>query len=211
MTTTATHDAAATSGSRQDAAAGITRFETTRFGPIEVASDRIIHFAGGLLGFPRATRFALVQADVIDGLDPADAEDDDGAPCVFWLQNIDDAALAFVVCDPSAFVPDYDPSAVPLREECRAELGLSTDGSRDGEQVQVLAICNRVGEWLTGNLMGPLVVNVEAFCGKQVVLPEKRWGTRHPLLRLGQARDGAASPDTAGRIGPGEVPLRKTA
>ena len=35
--------------------------ETNRFGTLEIDEHRIIHFRDGLLGFPQARRFALIQ------------------------------------------------------------------------------------------------------------------------------------------------------
>ena len=49
---------------------------------------------------------------------------------------------------------------------------------------QVFAICNKVGDWLTGNLQGPLVVNAQNRIGQQIVLNDKKWTTRQPRLRL---------------------------
>ena len=49
---------------------------------------------------------------------------------------------------------------------------------------QVLVICNKVDHWLTGNLMGPLVINAANCLGVQLVLTEKKWTTRQPLLQL---------------------------
>ena len=37
--------------------------QTTRFGPVEVDSTRLLEFPAGLLGFARARRFALLQPD----------------------------------------------------------------------------------------------------------------------------------------------------
>jgi flagellar assembly factor FliW len=45
-------------------------------------------------------------------------------------------------------------------------------------------VCNKVGDWLTGNLLGPIVVNAANHLAQQVVLTEKKWTTRQPLLRL---------------------------
>ena len=50
--------------------------------------------------------------------------------------------------------------------------------------LQVFVICNKVDEWLTGNLLGPLVVNAQNRLAQQVVLTEKKWTTRQPLMRL---------------------------
>lgn len=137
---------------------------STRFGPIEVEDDRIILFEKGLLGFPGHTRFALIQTSEENYF--------------FWLQSVDDANLAFVVTDPSIFVKDYE---IPVRDDVREDLELSDPGT-----AQVFVICNKAGDWLTGNLLGPLVVNTVNRRGLQVVLTEKRWGTRQPLVRLAQ-------------------------
>ena len=136
--------------------------ESTRFGRMLVDDDRIITFPSGLLGFPNHTRFALIQT---------------GEENYFlWLQSVDEPGLAFVVADPATFFKDYE---VPVREEAQRDLALT-----DPKFVQVFVICNKVGDWLTGNLLGPLVVNAENRLGIQVVLTEKRWTTRQPLLRL---------------------------
>ncbi|HEX5866254.1 MAG TPA: flagellar assembly protein FliW, partial [Beijerinckiaceae bacterium] len=80
------------------------------------------------------------------------------------------------VTDPTIFFKDYE---VPLREEMRQDLELA-----DATTLQVFVICNKVGDWLTGNLLGPLVVNAQNRLGQQVVLTEKKWTTRQPLIRL---------------------------
>jgi len=54
----------------------------------------------------------------------------------------------------------------------------------DMSYAQVFVICNKVDEWLTGNLLGPIVVNAANRLAQQVVLTEKRWTTRQPLLKL---------------------------
>jgi len=140
--------------------------ESTRFGRLNVEDERVINFPKGLLGFPNHTRFALIQTGEENYF--------------FWLQSVDEANLAFVVADPGIFFKGYE---VPLRDETRQELRL---GEEEGAErfLQVFVICNKVGEWLTGNLLGPLVVNAGNRLAQQVVLTEKKWTTRQPLLRL---------------------------
>lgn len=137
---------------------------TTRFGTVQVAEDRLISFPKGLLGFSHCTRFCLLQ--------PAD----DAA--FFWLQSLDEPALAFIVTDPAMFVPEY---SVPIRPEQMGELKLNTL-----DDAQVLVICNKIDHAITGNLQGPLVVNTVTRAGEQFVLAEKRWTTRHTLMTLAQ-------------------------
>jgi flagellar assembly factor FliW len=135
---------------------------TTRFGRLDVEDERIITFPRGLLGFPSHTRFALIQTG--------------DENYFFWLQCVDEPQLAFVVTDPSIFFKDYE---VPIKDETQAEIALS-----DPSYAQVFVICNKVEDWLTGNLLGPIVVNAQNRMAQQVVLTDKKWTTRQPLMRL---------------------------
>jgi flagellar assembly factor FliW len=138
---------------------------TTRFGVVEIADDRVITFPRGLLGFGEFKRYCL--------LEPGDDA------CFFWLQSLEDPALAFVVTDPALFVADF---AVPIRPEQMTDLGLVRV-----EDAQVFVIVNKVEQQLTGNLQGPLIVNTVTRVGEQMVLAEKRWTTRYPLVKVAAA------------------------
>ena len=137
--------------------------ESTKFGVISVAEGEIITFPRGLIGMSDLSRFAPV---------PAKAPD---AP-FYWLQSADDPNVAFLVADPARFFKDYH---VSIREETQAGLDLA-----DAKEGQLLVICNRAGEWVTGNLQGPLVINTRTRLAQQVVLTEKKWTCRQPLLKL---------------------------
>lgn len=135
---------------------------TTRFGNVDIPDDRVIEFPKGLLGFSAYKRYCLLEPN------------DDA--CFFWLQAVDEPTLAFVVTDPSGFVPEY---SVPIRSDQMDELGLE-----QLEEAQVLVIVNRVDGSLTGNMQGPLVINSRTRVGEQLVLADKRWTTRHQLIAL---------------------------
>jgi flagellar assembly factor FliW len=135
---------------------------TSRFGTLNVDDERVITFSKGLLGFPDHTRYALIQTGEENYF--------------FWLQSVDEPNLAFVVTDPSIFFKDYE---VPIKDETQAEIALA-----DLAHAQVFVICNKVDEWLTGNLLGPIVVNAANRLAHQVVLTDKKWTTRQPLMRL---------------------------
>lgn len=163
------------SGGRNEAAIGNgvrMEIETSRFGRLTLDDERVMTFPKGLLGFPEYTRYALIQTSEENYF--------------FWLQCVDNPSLAFVVTDPTTFFKDY---TVPMKDEMRADLGLE-----DVAHGQVFVICNKVDEWLTGNLLGPIVVNAQNRLAQQVVLTEKKWTTRQPLMKLSQ-----------------EVPLAKSA
>src|SRR5215212_5410422 len=138
------------------------QIQTTRFGVVEITPDQLHTFPRGLIGFAEAVEFALLPAPSNDGF--------------YWLQSVIEPELAFLVTDPAPFFKDYD---VPIREETQQDLQLAD--TKDG---RLLVICNRAGEWLTGNLLGPLVIHTATRIGLQVVLTEKKWTCRQPLLRL---------------------------
>jgi len=136
--------------------------KTSRFGEVDVDHTRIISFPKGLLGFPKYKQYVLIEA---------------GEESYFWwLQSIDLPDLAFVVTDPSMFVPTYK---VPLKPEQMHEMGI---GSLD--EAQVFVIVNKRDQLLTGNLQGPLVIHCGKRVGAQLVLSDKRFTTRVPLIEL---------------------------
>jgi len=139
--------------------------QTTRFGRISVDDQHILTFRHGLLGFPDLTRYALLEGGQEDNF--------------FWLQSVEDGELAFVVANPAQFFKNYE---VPFREEIRQELALS-----DVAFARIFVICNKIGAWLTGNFLGPIVFNVQNNLAQQVVLGERKWSTRQPLMQLPSA------------------------
>lgn len=139
--------------------------ETSRFGQLEVDPDRFIVFENGILGFPGQREYAMIQTGEGSGF--------------YWLQSVQTPDLAFVVCDPRLFVADYQ---VPVKLEDLECIDLT-----DPKNAQVLIIVNKVDDLLTGNFQGPLVVNVENRKARQLVLSDKRYSTRHPLMRLPKA------------------------
>ena len=136
--------------------------ETSRFGGIEVDDQRFLNFPKGLLGFPNDREYALIQTG-------------ENSP-FYWMQAVHRPELAFVVCDPRMFIHDY---RVGIKADDLTQIGLGdTNGS------QVFVIVNKADDTLTANLQGPLVINVATRVGKQLVLSDKRYATRHPLMRL---------------------------
>jgi flagellar assembly factor FliW len=136
--------------------------QTSRFGKIKIDDSKTIVFPKGLLGFPKHKRFVLLET----------GEDS----YFWWLQSVVTPELAFVITDPSYFVAGY---RVPIKADQMEVLGL---GSLD--DVQVFVIVNKHDEILTGNLQGPLVVQVHNRQGEQLVLSNKRFTTRVPLVEI---------------------------
>lgn len=136
--------------------------QSTRFGRLEIPEEKTLAFPDGLLGFEECKRFALLEH----------------APETpfKWLQCLDDPDVAFVVLSPLEFVPGY---AVELGRDDVVKLGLKD--AREAA-VYVLVVIPDDPSAMTANLQGPLVLNVERRVGRQVVLADGRYRTRHPIL-----------------------------
>lgn len=120
---------------------------TTRFGALRAAPGDLITFEHGLIGLRDCRRWLLL----------ADAKN----PLLGWMQCVDAAEVAVGLVAPRRFVPDYQ-----LRVS-RGELQpLRLDNLRDA---QVAVIVSRQAEGLSLNLRAPLVINVEARRGRQVI------------------------------------------
>jgi flagellar assembly factor FliW len=148
------------------------KLETTRFGSLDVDPTTIIHFPLGLLGFERFQRYILIDCDAADPMR--------------YLQCVDEGGLALLVVEPGLFFPDYAPK---LSADDRDILQLAT-----GEEplLACVVVVPEVVSQMTANLMAPLALNGDKRLGKQLVLHEGPYTTRHRLLP-----DEAPAPDEA--------------
>lgn len=139
------------------------KFNTSRFGEIEIAETEVLSLPEGLLGFQMYHRYAILK-------DPEEEP-------FLWLQSMDEANLAFVVVDPFLFFPGYE---IQVKSHELSSIQLS-----DLSKATVLAIIT-VPENpmdLTANLRGPLVINTQTNQAKQLVLIDDRYHTKHYLLK----------------------------
>ncbi|MDP8224536.1 MAG: flagellar assembly protein FliW [Candidatus Lernaella stagnicola] len=147
--------------------------ETTRFGRIEVRTDKVIHLLGGLLGFPKSQRFAML-----------DHEKDSPFK---WLQSLDEGELAVPITDPKMFFPDYH---IKIKRDELAALRVTS-----AQELHVLVILSLRPDpaEMTANLKGPIIIHAERLIGRQVVLKDAPYSTRHllfPELRASHFTEG---------------------
>ena len=140
---------------------------STRFGEIEVAGDKVVTMTSPVPGFPDSRRFVL-------WLQKPDSP-------LMWLHSLDEPDLAFVVMQPAALISGYQPAIpAPVRDELQC---------RPGDEVEVLVILTiphgRPLE-MTANLLGPIVVNVTARLGRQLVLDPAKYDSRCPVFQSGE-------------------------
>lgn len=141
-------------------------FVSERFGKVEYDEAEVVRFPQGMVGFPDMTRYFMYTDDRVAPLS--------------WLQSLDDAGLAFLVCDPFLFFPEYE-VRVKLPTALRQQMGEVPD-------LRVLAIVTIHPDFArsTVNLLGPLVINARSRNGWQVILDDDELSTRHRLFPAGQ-------------------------
>jgi len=142
------------------------KFETTRFGSIEINSDEVFIMPEGPLGFPDCTRFVFIE--------------EDGTHPFRMMQSLDKPSLAFVVVDPLMVKNDYTFSVT--------KNDLKQIKADDVEALHVLAIVTMAQEFknITVNLQGPIVINTQARLMNQFVLVNSPYTTKEKLLADGQ-------------------------
>jgi len=152
------------------------RIESEKLGELDIDESTVLEFPQGLLGFSDARRFALIDTH------------DSGV--YYWLQSLDDPALAFLAAIPWPFFPDYefelpdaDRDALGLVETADGEAARSGEPGDEGNtMVLCLLTVDPESHDITANLLGPLVINAQTRVGRQVVLADSDFTTRAPLV-----------------------------
>lgn len=137
------------------------KLQTERFGTLEIDSQDILEFPEGILGFEEYHRYTIIeQSDSI----------------FHFLQCIDEPQLAFVVLMPELLRPDYQ---VVLDEPHISQLKISNP--EEARVYSIVTIPEDVAE-MTANLQAPVIVNTKERLGKQVILMDGKYHTKHNVL-----------------------------
>lgn len=139
------------------------QIETTRFGTIEVEQGQMIHFPEGMLGFESANDFCIFNHA-------------EGSPFI-WMQSINEPDLAFVLVVPFDFFPEYDFDI--------SQSDIDTIKLEDVAEVAVFTVVTISDGNVTANLSGPIIMNSKNRHGKQIVLSNPTYKTRHSLVQQG--------------------------
>ncbi|MFC0297751.1 flagellar assembly protein FliW [Geobacillus jurassicus] len=135
--------------------------DTKYHGTMAVNEQDIIRFPHGLPGFADEKRFVLLPL--------ADT------PFVI-LQSVDTPALGFVLIEPFSYFPAYE---FELDEATVEQLGIESE--RDVAVYVILTVAEPFHE-TTANLQAPVVINVRKRTGKQVILTNTPYKTKHRLF-----------------------------
>ncbi|MDR0301794.1 MAG: flagellar assembly protein FliW [Treponema sp.] len=131
------------------------------FGLIEVDDRQKITIPEGLYGFEDYKEYVLMDAE---------------HQPFFWLQSLTEKDIAFILINPFIFRPDYE---LNITNEEIEDIGITSP-----EKALIFAIVTIPpdGSAMTANLQGPLIINRDNMTGKQGILADVRWNTRHDIV-----------------------------
>ncbi|MDR3170547.1 MAG: flagellar assembly protein FliW [Treponema sp.] len=134
---------------------------TKAYGLIDVDEHQKISFPQGLFGFESYKDYLLLDAE---------------QQPFYWLQSADRQGLAFIVINPFTFRPDYE---LTIDNEELQEIDLS--GPEKALIFSIVTIPPDGGP-MTANLQGPLIINRNTRFGKQLIVSDPRWKTKHDIM-----------------------------
>ena len=129
---------------------------------VQYSQDSIIRFDEGLIGFSDCKSFVLLESE---GIAPFRR-----------LQSTKRDEVGFLVLD-TAYLTKEFPSLIPKRDW--ESIGLTNPAAR-----LAFVICS-IGPTpaeSTGNLQAPLIINYANMTGRQVIIGDTEFSSRHPLV-----------------------------
>jgi flagellar assembly factor FliW len=143
--------------------------ESPVLGSIHVEQGDIYSFPHGIPGFEEHKQFVIVQPDP--------------ATPFAYLQSTEQSELVLLVTNPFLFYPSYD-FEVPdqFAEELRIE-------NREDVAVWCVVTVPEQMEQATVNLLAPILVSVRARVGRQTILTNTVYTTKHALFESDKSGD----------------------
>jgi flagellar assembly factor FliW len=137
------------------------KIATKYHGDIDIDEKDIVRFEQGIPGFLEEKQFVLLPL--------ADT------PFVI-LQSVKTPALGFVLIEPFSYFPSYE---IDLDDNTLEQLQIT--GEQDVALYVILTVADPFDD-TTANLQAPIVINVHKRLGKQVILTNTNYKTKHRLF-----------------------------
>jgi flagellar assembly factor FliW len=137
------------------------KYNTTRFGELDVDKKDIVTFKEGLLGFEQLKKFFIV--------DPGDQT------LILWCQSAEDPATAFPIIEPKIFQPHYSVKLLP------AEMASLELESLNSASVYTILTIPEVVTDMSANLKAPIVINNQTKQARQIVLQDSKLEVRFKM------------------------------
>lgn len=137
------------------------KIKSSFFDEIEFDDKDIIVLEQGMIGMPDMKKFVLMEFA------------DESA--FHWLQSVDEPDMGFIVTEPIFFDENYT-----IAVDAKASDLLKIEKDDDIVVMAIVTIKDK-GDSITGNLLGPIVINANKRIGTQMVLDPAIYSTIAPL------------------------------
>ena len=144
------------------------KIKTKYQGDIEITQDQIISFPQGILGFEEHKDFIIVSIE--------------GNSYFKFLQNIHHEYISFLVINPWDFYEDYD---IELSDKKLKKVNIYPKNNNEIEIYNIVTMGKSL-QSSTANLLAPIVINTRDRLGKQFILENSPYSTRHRLVLAGE-------------------------
>ena len=142
--------------------------QTKYLGEIKITQDEIISFPYGLLGFENHQDFIILDVH--------------GNSHFKFLQDINHSYLAFLIINPWDFFTGYE---IDIPDENLAKIGIYPNEDGELEVYNIVTMGSSFSE-STANLLAPIIVNPTDKKGKQFILNDSIYTTKHKLFPEGK-------------------------
>lgn len=139
------------------------KVNTTRFGEVEIAEDKILNFISPIIGYNEYSKFTIVEQE--------------NNELFQWLQCVDNPELAFPISIPSYFSIDYN---FEIDDTTQEKLQL-TDVA-DLLIYNIVTIPNSNPKGATINLLAPVLINAKTNNAMQYIITNSSYTSRHSLF-----------------------------
>lgn len=137
------------------------QIKTAYFGEVEIEESSIIEFPEGVPAFEELKKFTILDTE-------------EELP-FRWLQSIDREEIAFIMINPFLFKSDYE---IKLSDMVIEKLKIS---SEEDVMIYTIVVIPENMEDVTANLVAPVIINIREKLGKQVVLENVDYHTKHKI------------------------------
>jgi flagellar assembly factor FliW len=137
--------------------------QTRDFGKLTVEKKDILKYIKGMYGFEKYREYIILK----------DKPEDD----IMYLQSIEAEDLSFVVIDPYAIMPEYEPK---VSDEDMIELKVL---DKTKLKFLVIAIIKEEIQDSVVNLKSPIAINHELKIAKQVIVENLEYPLKYPIFK----------------------------
>lgn len=138
------------------------KYNTARFGEIDINKEDIIEILEGPVGLPDYTNFVIIEMEK-------------ELP-YRTLQSLDNPIISFIIVDPLIIRTDYKIDVTP------ADLARIKTTSTENLEIYVVVQMNPEIDMITVNLQGPIIINRKEGLGHQFILSESKYSTKEKLI-----------------------------